>query len=182
MARQIALLRAINVGGRNPVPMARLRELMGELGYRDVETYVQSGNVVFTGGERPGQRVAERLAKQFAEEFGFEIPVIVRTRDELAEIVATNPLADIATDPAKQIVYFLPEEIDDDRLDDVDPEAIAPEAVVMSGREIHVWAPGGIGESKVGRMLTPKRLGTAATARNWRTVQTLLEMADTVAN
>lgn len=180
MARQIALLRAVNVGGNNPVPMTRLRELMEELGYRDVETYVQSGNVVFTGGERPGQRVAERLAKQFGEEFGFEIPVIVRTRDELAEIVATNPLKEVATDPAKQVVYFLTEEIDDDRLDGIDPEEIAPEVVVLDGREIHLWAPGGIGESAVGRMLTAKRLGTATTSRNWRTVQKLLEMADAV--
>jgi uncharacterized protein (DUF1697 family) len=180
MSRQIALLRAVNVGGNNKVPMARLRELMEELGYRDVETYVQSGNVVFTGGERPGQRVAARLEKQFGDEFGFEIPVVVRTRDELADIIATNPLRKVAGDPAKQIVYFLAEEIDPDRLDAIDPETIAPEVLELHGREIHLWAPGGLGESKVGRALTAKRLGTVATARNWRTVKKLLAMADAI--
>jgi uncharacterized protein (DUF1697 family) len=180
MARQIALLRAVNVGGHNKVPMARLRELMEELGYRDVSTYVQSGNVVFTATERPGQRVAARLEKQFAAEFGFEIDVIVRTRDELADIIAANPVGDVATDPAKQLVYFLAEEIDDDRLEGIDAGDVAPEVCVMAGREIHLWTPAGFTESKVRKVLTDKRLGVPATTRNWRTVKKLLELADTV--
>ncbi len=175
MARQIALLRAINVGGRNRVPMAQLRELMVALGYDDVETYVQSGNVVFTGPAKGD--VAGKLQRAYAKEFGFEIAVITRSRDELAAIVAADPLGDIATDPARRLVYFLAEKIAATRLAGLDLESFAPDVIELRGREIHLWTPGGQGRSKLAQALTPKRLGTDATARNWRTVQKLLDMA-----
>jgi uncharacterized protein (DUF1697 family) len=178
MTRHVALLRAINVGGRNKVPMARLRELMGELGYEDVATYVQSGNVVFSGPKRPDTKVAAALERAYKTEFGFEIGVVVRTRDELAAIVKANPLGAIATDPARQLVYFLADRIHPQRLEDIDRDAVAPDVFELHGRELHMWAPNGSGRSKLAALLTPKRLRTTATARNWRTVEKLLELAD----
>src|SRR3954462_13481413 len=102
MARQIALLRGVNVGGNKRVEMARLLALLEQLGHSDVRTYVNSGNVVFSGPKRSEQQ----LETAFAKEFGFHVPVLVRSRDELADVVSANPLRDVATDPAKHLVVF----------------------------------------------------------------------------
>jgi uncharacterized protein (DUF1697 family) len=170
MPRQIALLRGINVGGNKRVEMARLRALMEELGHRDVRTYVNSGNVVFSG--RP--RSERQLEAALAETFGFDVPVVLRSRDELADIVRANPLREIATDPAKHLVVFCAA----DAATDLDPADFAPETFRVRGREVYLWAPGGIGTSPLAKALANKSLGDKSTARNWRTVEKLLELAD----
>ena len=170
VARQIALLRGINVGGNKGVEMARLRTLLEELGYRDVRTYVNSGNVVFTGPRRSEQHLETAIAKTF----GFEVPVVLRSRDELADIVHANPLRDVATDPAKHLVVFCAA----DAPTDLEPADFAPETFAVRGREVYLWAPGGIGNSPLAKLLANKSLGAKSTARNWRTVEKLLELAD----
>lgn len=178
MARHIALLRGINVGGHKKVAMARLRELMAELGYEDVRTYVQSGNVVFTGPERPAEETAREIESGLEAAFGFEISVLVRSREELADVVQVNPLLEIATEPARYHVLFLSAEVDPERLADLEPAAFAPEVLHLRGREIYLWTPEGMHESRLARALTAKRLGVNVTARNWRTVEKLLALAD----
>ena len=178
MARQIALLRGINVGGHRKVPMARLRELMEALGFSDVRTYVQSGNVVFTGPDAPAVEVARRLEQELAATFGFDVSVVVRSRDELAEVVEANPLRDVATDPARHLVVFRDSNVDLERVAHVDPAEFAPEAFHVRGRELYVWAPEGVRDSRLLKVLSEQRLGGTATARNWRTVEKLLALAD----
>ncbi len=178
MARQVALLRGINVGGRKKVAMARLRELMEELGYSEVRTYVNSGNVVFSGPEQPPLEVARRLEEQLATTFGFDIAVVVRSREELAETVRANPLGAIATDPARHLVLFLAVEPEADRVPELDTAEIAPEAFHLLGREIHLWCPDGVNDSPLAKQMSEKRLGVTATARNWRTVEKLLALAE----
>jgi uncharacterized protein (DUF1697 family) len=168
--RQIALLRGVNVGGNKRVEMARLRALLEELGYRDVRTYVNSGNAVFSG---PG-RSERHLEAAIAKAFGFEVPVVLRSRAELADIVQANPLADIATDPAKLLVVFCAAEASTA----LDPADFAPESFHVRGREVYLWAPGGIGTSPLAKALAAKSLGAKSTARNWRTVEKLLALAD----
>jgi uncharacterized protein (DUF1697 family) len=168
--RQIALLRGVNVGGNKRVEMARLRALLEELGYRDVRTYVNSGNAVFSGPTRSEQHLEAALAKAF----GLEVPVVLRTRDELADIVEANPLAEIATDPAKHVVIFCAGEASTE----LDPADFAPETFHVRGREVYLWAPGGIGTSPLAKVLATKSLGDKSTARNWRTVEKLLALAD----
>jgi uncharacterized protein (DUF1697 family) len=170
MPRQIALLRGVNVGGNKRVEMARLRALMEELGYSDVRTYVNSGNVVFSGPRRSEQH----LERAIAEAFGFEVPVVLRSRDELADVVAANPLREVATDPAKHLVVFCAVKASTD----LDPADFAPETFVIRGREVHLWAPGGIGTSPLAKLLAAKSLDNKSTARNWRTIEKLLELAD----
>lgn len=177
MGRQVALLRGINVGGHRRVPMARLRELMGGLGYGDVRTYVQSGNVVFSGPDVSPQTATERLSGELTEAFGFEIAVVLRSGEELAEVVAANPLRVLATDPARYHVLFLEGELDPGRVADIDPARFEPEAFALAAREVFLWTPEGIGRSPLAQALSPKRLGLAATARNWRTVEKLLALA-----
>ncbi|MDX6476284.1 MAG: hypothetical protein QOH95_1795 [Gaiellaceae bacterium] len=170
MPRQIALLRGVNVGGNKKVEMAKLRALMEELGYRDVRTYVNSGNVVFSGRSRPAKHLETAIAKTF----GFEVPVVLRTRDELAAVVKANPLRKVANDPAKHLVVFCSEQAP------VELEAadFEPETFVVRGREVYLWTPGGLRNSPLAKLLANKSLGTKSTARNWRTVEKLLELAD----
>jgi len=178
MARQIALLRGVNLGGQKRVQMARLRELVQQLDYRDVTTYVQSGNVVFTGPDEPSEAVAEKLEAQIAASLGFEVPVVVRSREELAEVVRANPMRDIATVPARYHVIFLKDAVRPERLTHIEPAEFDPDRFHMHGREVYLWTPEGLGTSRLARALTDKRLGQIATARNWKTVERLLAIAD----
>ncbi len=178
MARQIALLRGLNVGGHRKVPMAELRDLMVRLGHQDVRTYVQSGNAVFTGPDDPRAETARQLETELEAAFGFAVSVMVRSRDEIADVIDANPLRSVATDPARHLVLFLDEPVDRDRLAGLSPADYEPEAFHVRGREVFLWAPEGVSNSRLAKDLSEKRLGATATARNWRTVEKLLEMAD----
>ena len=158
--------------------MARLRELMEALRYRDVRTYVQSGNVVFSAPDTPPPDLEQQLERAIAAEFGFDVSVVVRSRDELADVVALDPLGDIATDPARYLVIFRAAPLDPERLAAIDPAAFAPEAFHARERELYVWAPEGMRDSALLKALSEQRLGGVATARNWRTVEKLLALAD----
>ena len=176
MAAVVLLLRGINLGPNRRVPMAQLRELLQEAGYEGVRTYVQSGNVVVRTGRSPEEveREAERLV---AARFGFEVPVVARTREELAAVVERNPLGDVASEPKRYQVSFLSDELDAATADRVRELAVEPERVAVHGREIYAWHPEGVARSKLWNGLAGKGLGVTATARNWSTVTTLLEMA-----
>ena len=115
MPRQIALLRGINLGARKRVAMGELRDLLESLGYEDVQTYLQSGNVVLTS-EQPEERLAREVGRQVAAKLGVESKIVVRSRDELAEVVARNPLDDVANDPKRYQVSFLSAEPDPERV------------------------------------------------------------------
>jgi uncharacterized protein (DUF1697 family) len=176
VATRIALLRGVNLGSSRRVRMEGLRELLSGLGYGDVRTYLQSGNVVLDSGARPGQLEA-RLEGELAEGLGFAVDVFVRTRSELASVLDRNPLAEIATDPARYLVTFLrakPGAALAARLAAID---LAPERLAVSGREIYSWHPGGVGRSELAKLLSERSLGMTATARNWTTIEKLLALA-----
>jgi uncharacterized protein (DUF1697 family) len=159
--------------------MARLREVLEDAGFEDVATYVQSGNVVLSAPKgRAAARAGRDIEAAIEAGFGFPVDVVMRTRDELAALVAEDPLGDVATDPSRRIVVFLAGALDRSRLDGVRSEDFAPEAFTLREREIVMWAPGGQRDSALVKTLTEKRTGVLATARNWRTVEMLLAMAD----
>jgi len=174
--RQVALLRGINIGSRNRIAMPALREALAEAGYEDVETYVQSGNVVLSASEKPAalERSLERLIEQ---RFELAIPVVVRTRAQLAKAVGKNPLADVAHDPKRYQVAFLRSKLSREAADALGAAAIEPEQVVIDGLQIYSWHDAGVARSKLWAAIASKKLGVDATARNWTTVTTLLEMA-----
>src|SRR4051795_13619494 len=127
MARFVALLRGINVGGHRKVPMARLREVLEAAGFEDVATYVQSGNVVLTApARRAAARVGRDIEAAIEAGFGFPVDVVVRTRDAHGELVAEDPLGEVATDPSRRIVVFLAGDLDPARLDGLRSEDFAP--------------------------------------------------------
>lgn len=176
--RQIVLLRGINIGRRR-VSMPDLRDLLTEAGFSEVATYVQSGNVVLSS-RLPEQTLARRCGELISERFGFEVPVIVRSREDLVEVVRRNPLKDVADNPKRYQVSFLERELEPDVVERVSALAQPSERLVAIGRELYGWHPDGVARSKLwGRLADARGLGgVTATARNWTTVEKLLEMAD----
>jgi uncharacterized protein (DUF1697 family) len=175
--RQIALLRGINVGAHNRIAMPELRELLTSAGFDDVRTYVQSGNVVLSS-DLPPERLARKCARQIADGFSLDIEVVVRTRDELAEVVRLNPLGEVAVNPKRYQVSFCSAEPDAEVVSELAALAVPPEQLVAIGRELYGWHPSGIGRSRLWTRLAGRELGVTATARNWSTVTKLLAMAD----
>jgi uncharacterized protein (DUF1697 family) len=175
--RQIVLLRGINLGPTNRVPMQALRELLGERGFEDVRTYVQSGNIVLESDLSP-TRLTTKCKRAIVEGFGLDIDVLVRTRDELAAVVARNPLGEVAENPKRYQVTFLSDELNGDEVEKLAALAADAERVEVIGREVYAWHPDGVARSKLWARLGGKGLGVSATSRNWSTVTTLLEMAD----
>jgi uncharacterized protein (DUF1697 family) len=175
--RQIVLLRGINLGPTNRVAMPALRELLGERGFEDVRTYVQSGNIVLSSDLSP-TRLATACKRVISDGFGLDIEVLVRTRDELAGVVERNPLAKVAVNPKRYQVTFLSAELDRGQVEKLEALATESERLVAVGREVYAWHPDGVARSKLWARLGGKGLGVSATSRNWSTVTTLLEMAD----
>ena len=175
--RQIVLLRGINLGPRNRIAMPALREQLRDDGFEDVSTYLQSGNVVLSSDLSPEQLALE-CKRSIAEGFGLDIEVLVRTRDEMAGVVARNPLGEVAVNPKRYQVTFLSAELERAELERLTSLATANERLVAVGRELYAWHPDGVARSKLWARLGGQGLGVAATSRNWSTVASLLEMAD----
>ena len=176
MPTQIALLRGINLGAHNRVPMAELRAHLTSLGYGDVRTLLQSGNVVLDADVSP-ERLAADLEHELAGSFGVRSPVVVRTCEELAAVVTLDPLRKVVDNDKLYQVSFLSAEPPPEALQRLEASDPAPERFVHAGREIYAWHPGGIHSSPLARLLSDKRLGVVATARNWSTTVKLLALA-----
>ncbi|MFL5954739.1 MAG: DUF1697 domain-containing protein [Gaiellaceae bacterium] len=164
--RYVVLLRGVNVGGNRRLPMHELRATLAAAGFRDVRTHLQSGNAILDSSAKPA-----RLVRELEALLG--VQVVVRTRDELADVVARDPFGETATNGSRFFVTFLSGE----------PKPVAGlesgdgELFVVSGREVYSWLPEGIRDSQRARLLTEGRLGVVPTTRNWNTVTKLLELA-----
>jgi uncharacterized protein (DUF1697 family) len=173
----VALLRGINVGGKGTLPMADVRAIATELGYTDVATYIQSGNLVLSTTAR-ATAVARDLAAAIAAGSSVAPAVLVRTHRQLAKIVRDSPFLARGEDPAHLHVTFLDGPAAGvARLDRPD---YAPEEVFAIGKELHLLLPNGMGRSRLAADLA-RRTGSVGTTRSWRTVTKLLEMADQAA-
>ena len=167
-----ALLRGVNVGGR-VVPSARLRRAFEELGYDDVKTYIQSGNVVFRSGGSAASLTAA-IERRLAQGFGHPIEVILRTGAQLRRILDGNPLAD--RDTASLHVTFLKTRPSASRVRAIDPDAQLPDEFRVAGSEAFVFCPGGYGRTKLNNAFFERKLSVSATTRNLRTVTVLADM------
>jgi uncharacterized protein (DUF1697 family) len=176
LRRYVALLRGINLGARNKIAMADLRELFEALGAEDVTTYVQSGNVLFRSRIARDELV-RKIEQRISSELGLEIKVLLRTSPELAKLVAGNPFAKSEGDPLKLHVTFLADTPAAARVRVLDPQAFEPDEFRVTGRHVYLHTPNGYGRSKLSNAYFEKQLGVAATTRNWKTVTTLAELA-----
>ena len=176
MPRHIALLRGVNLGSHNRVKMAELREVLTRAGYEDVRTLVNSGNVVLTSPEAPAA-VERDVARLLADELGVDTPVMVRTRDELADVIARCPYPEADERPKHVHVTFLNGEVHGERVATLKEMDFGEEAFEVSGRELFAWHPNGLGRSELAKELA-KGAGPDGTSRNWNTVTKLLALAD----
>ncbi len=172
--RHVSLLRGINVGGHNLISMARLRALYVTLGCEEVETYLQSGNVVFHR-DKDAAGIGRRVERAIKRELGLDIRVIDRTHVQLASIVAGDVFPD--ADPSRRVVMFLAGPPGREIAKELGHVTLGADEAMLIGEELHLHCPDGIGSSKLPGLLSEKRLGVAATARNWRTVTRLEEMS-----
>lgn len=177
VAQHIVLLRGINIGSRNRIAMPALREALEAAGFGDVRTYVQSGNIVLSSTAK-ADALARKVHAVIEEEFGLDIAVVTRTRAQLTKVVGRNPLARVAKNPKRYQVSFLDAKPSRAVVRRVEEAADPKERVVVDGREIYAWHPDTIARSKLWALLAGQNLGVTATARNWTTVQKLLELAD----
>jgi len=177
MGRMVALLRAVNVGGRK-LPMAELRALCAELGWEDVATYIQSGNVVFTAKGRPAA-IEKDLEQAIAKRFGLDVPAIVRTAAEWAKLAAGNPFARAARDEPNRLQLLVSKKPPNaDAADTLMARARGGERVKAAGGALWFHFPEGVGTSKLTPSLIDKACGSPSTGRNYRTVIKLQEMLD----
>lgn len=176
MGRHIVLLRGINVGGKNKLPMAELRSLCEELGARDVRTYIQSGNVVAAGGARWAKTFADKLRGALATRYDYDVPVVMLEHAELAAILAGNPFLAEVTDPKSLHVYFLSATPSTAKVEALDAERSPGDRFAVRGRAIYLHLPNGMARTKLGNLWFERQLGVIATARNWRTTVKLMAL------
>ena len=176
MGARIVLLRGINIGPNNRIPMPGLRSALTEAGYERVRTYVASGNVVLDS-TAPEAKLNREIQRLIVERFDLNIPVVSRTAEELAEVIDRNPFPDIDCPPKLYQVSFLDRPADPERLDALQAYAAPGERLAAVGREWYAAFPDGIAKSKLAAKMAARDVGVTATARNWRTVTTLHEMA-----
>ncbi|AWW42391.1 hypothetical protein DN051_10445 [Streptomyces cadmiisoli] len=178
MTTYAALLRGINVGGSRKVPMADLRTLLESLGHTRVRTYLQSGQAVFGSDHGDEESLAAGLGRAIEQRFGFPVDVIVRDHAYLKAVAGACPFpaADLE---AKQLhVTYLSEPVDAGRFAEIDRAAHLPEDFRFGDRAVYLYAPDGLGRSKLAEALARPRLtkGLIATTRNWNTVVKLVEL------
>ncbi len=177
MTTCVSLFRGINVGGRQKVRMDELKALHEELGLKDVVTYIQSGNVIFTSDNADPAQLAARIENGFAQKFGFRVKVIVRTADKFQEIIAHNPFQNDPTKESKWVVVLFLETLPaSTALQDLRQVYAGPEELFMIGQEVFIYYPDSIGRSKLSHALLEKKLQSAGTARNWNTILQLQKL------
>ena len=177
MTTFVALLRAVNVGGNNKVPMPALRTLFESSGYTDVTTYIQSGNVVFDSASTKRPALVGQIEAAIKREFGLRIDVVIRSARELAAAIDANPYGDRVRDHKTLHVAFLNDPPDRARLATIDAARFAPDEFAIGRREVYVHCPNGVGGSKLPTALAARLAPSPATMRNWNTVTKLAELA-----
>lgn len=175
----VALLRGINVGGKNMLPMSQVAKVFIEAGCTDVRTYIQSGNVVFAATPGCAKRVPHLVSAGIAERFGFRPALVVRTADEIGRVASGNPFLRPDADAGSLHVAFLAEAPDRQRIAALDPERSPGDSFELRGREIYLCLPNGVARTKLTNNYFDSTLATTSTLRNWRTVLKLLEMMQT---
>jgi uncharacterized protein (DUF1697 family) len=180
MLSYAALLRGINVGGKNLLPMAELAKMFTGAGCTDVRTYIQSGNVVFRATPAKAEKVPNVIAKRIALDFGLKVPVVVRSAPELAGIIENNPFLKEDASESMLHVLFLSTRPEPSQIAKLDPERSPPDRFVVRDREVYLHLANGAADTKLTNAWFDSKLTTMCTGRNWRTVLKLHEMTQSL--
>jgi uncharacterized protein (DUF1697 family) len=173
----ISMLRAANVGGTSVIKMEPLRAAYEALGFSDVRSLLQSGNVVFRSSAKDRRPLARRIRQEIERKFGLEIEVVVRTLAEIESVVERGPALSAKADPAKLLVMFLDDVPDAQGQARLVKSHKGPEMLEIRGPEVYLYYPEGVGRSKLTGAVIERHLGTTGTARNWNTLTKLLDTA-----
>jgi len=171
----VALLRGVNVGG-NMLPMKDLAGILADAGCTDVRTYIQSGNAIFRAADGVLEGLPDRITGRIAKRFGYQIPVILRTTEQLRETIRHNPFLKAGAEEKMLHVFFLADLPKAQDVGSLDPKRSPPDTFVVRGRDIYVNFPNGLARSKLTNNYFDSKLSTTSTARNWRTVLKLFEL------
>ncbi len=175
----IAFLRGINVSGQKIIKIDELRILFESLGFKNVKTYIQSGNVVFNSQIESIDKIVKSIEKKIKEVFSFEVTVIIRSHNELGRIIQKNPF--LKNKPVEKLyVIFLSDIADNENVEKLQPYKSKTEEFHLIGKEIYLYYPDGYGRSKLTNNIFESKLGVKATTRNWNTVNKLFEMSKDV--
>lgn len=176
--KYISILRGINVSGRNIIKMDALRKMYEQLGFHAVDTYVQSGNVLFTAKAAEPQKLSLTISMKIKTVFGFEVPVIVMTPDTLKSVIDKNTfIKDVHKDPSFFHITFLgskPQSVDKNL---IESKKMAEEAIHISDEAVYLYCPNGYGKTRLSNTYLESQLQCTATTRNWRTVNELYKMS-----
>jgi uncharacterized protein (DUF1697 family) len=181
MATYISMIRGINVGGKR-IKMADLRDIYSSMGLESVKTYIQSGNVIFKSDNNDPSCLAKKIKEKIFETFNYQVEIVVRTKDEFKIVVDSSPFHDKEEEYLH--VTFLSDIPDEDSVRKIDPKNIkgikSSEQFILQSREIYLYLPEGYGRTKLNNNFFEKKLGLSATTRNWKTVNTLLKIAQSL--
>jgi len=177
MNTYISMLRGINVSGQKKIRMTELKAMYESLHFKDVETYVQSGNVLFSSTEKNKRKLAEQIEVKIEDFLGYSVKVFIRTVDDFKRVIANNPFAEINPDPATMHVTFLFEAPSASQLQKLVIPKAESEQYRISGDVVYLYCPDGYGRSKLSNNVIERKLKMSATTRNFRTVNALYDMA-----
>lgn len=178
----ISFLRSVNIGGHNLIRMSDLTSMYVNLGYKNVKTYIQSGNVLFNyDGKDTNRGISATIEKAIQKEFNLEIAVMTRTVEELKDLFLINPyIHETGFDPARMAVIFLNETPGEDMIKKVAHVDYPPDRFMIKGSEVFIYCPNGFGNTKIYTGFFEKKMGVTGTGRNWKTITTLIELAEKV--
>jgi uncharacterized protein (DUF1697 family) len=176
MHNYIAILRGINVGGKNRLPMSELKAVLERAGFEEIQTYIQSGNIVFKTEETSSVKLAKRLFTTIKNNWGFQVPVIVLTAQQLSDILSVNPFIS-EREAAFQHITFLDKEPEIQLIENMSGIKDVPNEYQVSTKAVYLYCPRGYSKTKLTNNFIEKKLKVTATTRNLKTSLILLEMA-----
>lgn len=180
MKNYISILRGINVSGQKKIIMKDLKALYEKAGFKDVITYIQSGNVLFNADKSISEKeVTKRIEDAIFGAYQFQVPVIIRTVEELENVVAENPYLNDEADIERLYVSFLREEPSEEALENLKKYNFPPEKYDVKGRTVYISCPNGYGNTKLSNNFFESKLKVLATTRNWKTTNKLIEISKT---
>jgi uncharacterized protein (DUF1697 family) len=174
--KHAAFLRAINVGGNNKLPMKDLAAMFVAAGCRDVVTYIQSGNVVFSAPAYVLKKLPQTISKRIADDFGHKVPVVIRSHEQIAAVVRENPFLKAGELEKSLHVVFLADLPSAEAVAKLDPQRSPPDRFIVAGQDIFLHLTSGAGQSKLTNAWLDSKLSTVSTVRNWNTILRLHEM------
>lgn len=178
MKTYISLLRGINIGGHKKIKMDSLRENFSSLGYSNIKTYIQSGNILFSSKEEDKTKLEKEISSMIMDKYGFDVPVLVLNSDDLNEVITNNPFAN-SINHKKEFIHitFLSNEVKEINYKEIESKKESEDEYKIINKTVYLYLPKGYGNTKIHNNFFEKLLKTQATTRNWKTCLELLEMS-----